>query len=149
MTSSEVITWALIKNSTYVLAYFITIQYLGFNPETLAIYSVLMVLDVFTGVVRSAMVKGWTSVKSSLGIRGMLKKILVLTGIFSVALTAKGVGFDITMFVQSTLNVFILAEAYSILGNIHSAITKKPKSEFDAVTYLLNKVEVALKAAMK
>ena len=92
-------------------------------------------------MIRSFVVNGGSSITSSVGIRGLLAKILTITAIFSFALAAKGVGFNVGSTIQGVVMVFTLAETYSIIGNVNSAITGKAKVEFDAVAYMLQKVK--------
>jgi toxin secretion/phage lysis holin len=149
MTVEDITIWTIFKNLSYVLAYIATVEWLGFNPLSLNIFVALMIIDVITGVVRACQVEGCHTLKSSIGIRGVLSKILLLTALFSIALTAKGMGYTVDNLVQGAVSVLTLGELYSILGNIHSARTGKPKQEFDAVTYLLSKVKDSLKQVLK
>lgn len=143
-TYQQITLWVFVKNMSYVAAFVASVEWLGFNAQSLSIYMALMFLDVATGVTRAAIVDGCRSVKSSIGIRGVLSKILVLTGLFSLGLAGKGVGFDMSPLVQGAVTVFILAELYSILGNIYSIRTKKRKVEFDAIAWLLHQVRETL-----
>lgn len=140
---------AIIKNISYVAAFIATVEWLGFNAQALTIFIMLMLIDVFTGVVRSCVNEGCHSIKSSIGIRGVLSKILLLTALLSMALTSKAIGFEPKLLAQGTVNVLILAELYSILGNIHSAKTGKKKVEFDVVKYMLDRVKELLNNALK
>lgn len=137
--------WALFKNASYLLAFIASVEWLGLSPQAMAIFGILMVVDVVTGMVRSARLNGCKSIKSSSLSFGVVKKLLLLTAIFSIAIAGKAVGFDMASVVQGSVSVLILGELYSILGNIHSARTCQPKVEFDAVTYLLNQVGKALR----
>lgn len=140
LTLEHMTFWAMAKNGTYVAAFFMSLQYLGFHPESLAIFTVLMMVDFVTGVARSSKVDGGQSVTSEGWRVGIVKKVLTMTALFTLGLTGKGVGFDIATVVQGSVTVLILAEAYSILGNIHSYMTGKPKDEFDAISVILNSV---------
>lgn len=139
----------IVKNISYVAAFLATVEWLGFNTQSLSIFIILMVLDVFTGIVRSCVTEGCHTIRSSIGIRGMLSKILLLTALLSVALASKAVGFEPTLLAQGMVNVLILAELYSILGNIYSAKTGKKKVEFDAVKYMLDRVKELLIKSLK
>ena len=50
---------------------------------------------------------------------------------------------------QGAVTVFILAEAYSVLGNVHSVRTGKPKMEFDAVAVILTQVRALIEKVVK
>jgi small basic protein len=144
MNLSEIATITTLKNTTYVIVFLATIEYLGFNPESVALFTTLMVIDVFTGIVRACAQEGCQSVKSAIGVRGILAKILLLAGIFSVGIAGKGAGFAMQGTLQGVINVLILAELYSVWGNIHSALSGKKKNEFDAVAFILKQIKAAL-----
>lgn len=137
----HLVTLTAIKNSTYVLVFAVTMEYLGFNPHSMGILIALMTVDVITGIVRACVQEGCHTVRSSIGVRGVLAKILLLTALFSVGIAGKGVGFEMNSIVQGAVNILIIAELYSILGNIHSARTGKKKNEFDAVAFILKQIK--------
>jgi phage-related holin len=142
--TSKISLFATMKNSSYFLVYIWVTAFLSIEPQASAILLTLMVVDVITGIVRSAVLNGMVSIKSSIGTRGLLAKILTISGILSVALAFKGVGFEPSHAVGGIIAVFILAETYSILGNVHSAITRVPKNEYDAVAFLIGLVRSLL-----
>lgn len=139
----------VLKNLSYIAAFFAFGEYLGFETEVMAIFVSLMIIDVFTGVVRAYVVEGGKAVRSAIGTRGILAKVLLITAIFSVALAGKGIGVEAVAFANGAMGVLILSEAYSILGNIHSSRTRKPKAEFDAVTWMLAQVRFLLEKTIK
>lgn len=140
---------AFFKNLSYVVVFVTSAEWLGINPEALTIFAGLMVIDVVTGTTRAYIVAGGHSVKSAVLKRGILAKLLLLASLFSVALAGKGVGFDISTLVQAAVNVLILGELYSILGNVHSVRTGNQKVEFDAVAFLLARVRELINKALK
>lgn len=130
-----------IKNLSYVAAFIVGVEYLGFNPEALTILVVLMLIDIFMGICRVYIVEGGQAIKSSILKKGVLAKMLLLTGLFSVGLAAQGFGLGLQEFSQGVISVLLLGELYSILGNIHSCRTGEKKVEFDAVVWMLGKVK--------
>lgn len=128
------------KNTSYVVAFIVSMTELGFNPEVLTLFTILMIIDVITGVWRTYINEGGTAIKSRIGIKGVVSKMMLLLLLFSIAITAKIVGFEPEAYVSSAIVVLALGELYSIVGNIHSARTGKSKSEFDAVAFLLRKI---------
>ena len=138
-----------IKNMSYVAVYFATAEYLGFSTETTLALTILMIIDVATGITRSAMVEGTGSVRSSIWTRGILAKLLLITAIFSVALASKSVGIQAIVLANGALNVLLLSELYSILGNIYSIKNKQPKTEFDAVAWMLSQIKELLSRSLK
>lgn len=140
---------AWLKNLSYIGMFFVTAEYFGFSTESTAIFVALMTIDVFTGVTRAAIVEGGSSVRSAVWTRGVLAKLLLMTALFSMAIASKGVGIDGAPFANGAINVLILSELYSILGNIHSIRTRKPKAEFDSVAWLLAHVRSLLEKTIK
>lgn len=141
INQDHITIWAIIKNAGYVAVFFASIEWIGFKPETLAIFTSLMLIDVVTGVMRSVMTKGGSTVKSQIFKEGILSKLLLLIALFSIGLAGKGIGFEMNGLVQACVSVLILSETYSILGNIHSILTGSEKVEFDAVAFFLSKIK--------
>jgi toxin secretion/phage lysis holin len=148
-TASHIAYFTWIKNISYVAAFFAFGEYLGFETEIMGIFVLLMILDIITGVIRAYVVEGGTALRSAIGTRGILAKLLLMAAIFSVALAGKGVGIEAEALANGAMGVFILSEMYSILGNIHSTKTRKPKAEFDAVTWILGQVRILLEKTIK
>lgn len=142
-------TWVAFKNMTYVVAFVSSVEYLGFKPESLTIFTVLMLIDVFTGVMSSYMREGGRSVRSSTLKKGIASKILLLTLLFSIGLAGRGTGYDLSAFVQASVTVLILGELFSIIGNIHSSRTGQPKVEFDAVEWILRRFRIIIDNVIK
>jgi len=147
--SDSISTMALFKNLSYVVAFVASLEWIGLNPQAMAVFSILMLVDIATGVTRAAIVSGGRSVRSAVLKKGVVAKLLILTAIFSVALAGKGIGFDMAVLAQAAVNVLILGELYSILGNVHSVRTGNKKIEFDAVAFILSRVRELLEKAMK
>lgn len=139
---SELVTPVVVaKNSSYVFTFWISFEYLGFNAEAMTILSLLMLIDIATAITRVWLNEGGKQIKSAVLKKGVAAKLLLLTGLFAVALCSKSLGFDIQNFAQAVVSVITLGELYSILGNIHSARTGQTKVEFDAVAWMLAKVK--------
>ena len=134
-------TVAILKNSSYVFTFWFSFEYLGFDAEALTILSLLMVLDIATAITRVWLNEGGRQIKSAVLKKGIAAKLLLITGLFAVALCSKSLGFDIQNFAQAVVSVVTLGELYSILGNIHSARTGQVKVEFDAVAWMLSRVK--------
>lgn len=147
--ASNVISVATIKNISYITVFFATAEYLGFENEITLALMILMCIDVMLGITRAAIVDGTHTVRSAIWTRGVLAKILLITALFSCALAAKSLGFQASPLINGTLNVLMLSELYSILGNIHSIKTGKPKAEFDAIAWMLNQIKNLLEKSIK
>lgn len=137
------------KNSSYLLVFFASLEYLGFNPEALGILGTLMIIDIITAIVRVWLNEGGQNIRSSVLKRGITAKLLLITGLFAVAISSKSFGLDMQQFAQAVLSVLTLGELYSILGNIHSARTGETKVEFDAVAWMLSRVKEMLAKLIK
>jgi phage-related holin len=142
-TTQNITGIALFKNLLYIPAFI-----LGLSIHSYGILAILMVIDTFTGIIRSVTITGGRSFKSSALRDGVLKKVVVLTVPFVLALAGEGVGLDITFLATGTLGLFILAETYSIIGNIYSIRVGKVVHEFDAISYVLGLVQMTLLKAL-
>ncbi len=145
MISETATTTAVVKNAGYVILFMLSAEYLGLTPTSLVILSTLIVADVVTGILKSGTIFGWVSIKSSILQRGLIAKCLLMVAPLSLALAGKGVGISSSVLAQSVLNLLILSETYSIIGNIIAVRTGEDKVEFDAVAFVLSKVKEALK----
>jgi toxin secretion/phage lysis holin len=143
--SAPVSLFVALKNISYVGLFLVALQYLNLSHEAVVILGILLLVDVITGVWRAAAVDGVRSVKSSIGTRGALGKILVFIVPFVIAAAGRGAGVDLSPLASASLTIFIVNTAYSILGNVHSIGTGKPKVEYDALDYVYRKVGEVLK----
>ena len=149
-TAAQTLTpLAILKNLTYVVAFLSAISWLGFEPQSVSIFIVLMTLDVIFGTIRAGVVDGCSRIKSAVLSKGILAKMLLLGVPVTCALGLKGVGFSPDLLAQAVVNVLILSETYSVLGNIHSAMYKVPKNEFDAVQWILRFIKKLLDRALR
>lgn len=111
------------------------ITYLGLDAEKLTILALLMAIDMITGTVKAYVVK--SDITSRRWIAGFLSKMVVLLVPFTIALMAKGVDFDIKWFVGLCISILVVAEAYSIVGNIYTIKTGEEVKEIDAVSAII------------
>lgn len=111
------------------------IGYLGIDKEKLAILAILMSIDMVTGTIKAYVTK--TDITSRRWVAGFLSKMVVLLVPFTIALMAKGVDFDIKWFVGLCISILVVAEAYSIVGNIHTIKTGEVVREIDAVSAIV------------
>jgi uncharacterized membrane protein len=61
-----------------------------------------------------------------------------------VVLTGRGIGLDLHMLAVWSLNMLIVSEALSIIGNIQEIKTGKEVAEMDAVNLILGKIRNVL-----
>ena len=139
------ITLAKIKNGTYIATFLASIEFIGITEMSVFVLTSFILLDIITGILKSGSIYGWKAVKSSTLQRGVIAKCLVILIPIIIALTGKGVGLELSIFAQSIINVLILSEAYSVIGNIYAVRTGNDKSEFDAVAFVISRVKNVLK----
>lgn len=131
----EPITTTTIKNIGYGIAFLV--GSVGLPPESFYIFAALMVADTVTGVAKVGILHGPRAIRSAKLTAGVLAKAFVFTAPIVVAWTGKGAGFDLTTLAEGILSLLILAEGYSVLGNIYSIQTRKETQEWDAVAAII------------
>lgn len=138
MTES-VSTITILKNIAYIPAIL-----LGLSFDSYFILVVFMTVDIILGITRTYIIYDGSHIKSYCFSIGIISKLLMLIVPLLVVWTGKGVGVNLFFLAQWSLGALILAEAYSILGNIHSIRIKKDVPEFDVVSWILQKIQVSL-----
>ena len=138
----------IMKNTSYGLVFINSVAYFGVTPISVLMLSILILTDIFFGILKSASLHGWRSIQSNILQRGILAKVLVIFVPTTLAFTGKGIGIQLGMLAQSVINVLILSELYSIIGNIYAIRTGHEKVEFDAVAYVLSGMKNVLKSVI-
>ena len=111
------------------------VQFLEIDTKKLSILVVLMCIDMLTGTLKAYRTK--ENITSRRWIAGFLSKLVVLLVPFTIALMAKGVDFDVKWFIGFSISIMVIAEAYSILGNIYTFKTGEAVAEIDAVSAII------------
>jgi len=127
----------MIKNGLYIPAFLMAIGFPEQMSWSITALTVLMIIDFLTGILASAHIDGLRSITSKRMIAGALSKMVVLLIPFILVIAGFGIGIDLEQYVQGTIVILILAEAYSNLGNIQSFRTGKRVAEIDAVSAVL------------
>ena len=127
----------LIKNGFYVPAFLTAIGFPEQMSWSITALTALMIIDFVTGILASAHIEGIRSITSKRMIAGALSKMVVLLVPFVLVIAGRGIGIDLEQYIQGTIVILILAEAYSNLGNIQSFRTGKRVAEIDAVSAVL------------
>ncbi len=112
----------------------------GISMENYAILAIFMGIDILTGVVKSYHVQGPKSLTSYAMKVGVLSKSCLLLIPVIIAWAGKGVDLDLLWFARGSLAMLILAETYSIIGNIYAINRREEKGEFDAVSFVLKRI---------
>lgn len=144
----EIKLWIIINCfSIYIVSLF---SYLQLDQEMFVIYSVLLFIDYFTGLIRWIMHK---NLKSKTAIAGIVSKMVLILLVFSVGLMWVLMHQDMKTMMSWLITALALAELYSIVWNIYEIRTGKKATEYDAITavlsFILEKIKVAVEKIIK
>ncbi len=134
----------ILKNSFYIPAFLVGLGMRENLADALTALMFLMVLDTITGIMKSAIIYGGRSVKSTIITAGVASKAIVLAVPLAIIIMGKGIGIDLTDYLYGVVSVFIVAETYSVLGNVYAARVKKDIQEFDVISFTIKKIRAAL-----
>ena len=138
ITLSTVMIW--IKNLLYVPAFFMGLGMSNDMATSSTILIYLMCLDMMTGVIAVWKAEGGSAIKSRIGIAGILSKLTALLIPLTVAMVSSGLHMNLTGLVAGSLYMLILAEGFSVIGNIGTIKTGKKMPEFDVVSLLVKSI---------
>ena len=118
------------------------LAYLNIEKEQMMLLAILLVIDYLTGLHKARMLG--QSITSNKMKYGCISKLLLLLVPIVLAIGAKSAGadFDFALFVG--VNILIISEIYSIIGNIYSSRTKEELPEWDAVSIIGKKIRNTL-----
>ena len=115
---------------------FITfMHYLNISHITIALFTLLLVIDMLTGIAKS--IKLGIKPTSKRFSSGVLSKFTLLLIPIIISIGAKAVSIDLSILVTTTINALILNEVYSSIANIYTIQTGKVAEEFDVLSKLL------------
>lgn len=117
-------------------------SYLGINGEAFFLFSVLLLFDYMTGVLK-AKVMGH-AITSNRMKYGIISKMSLLFIPLILAIGAKALEADFRFVLMVGINILVLSEVYSIIGNIYSIRTKEELPEYDAVAMLGKRIRRVL-----
>lgn len=133
---------------------YIPVCLIGLSLEKYAILALFIGLDMFTGVMRDVVIaaknsphtSGWLlwldagrAISSTTFTAGIIKKFIILIVPLIIVFAGIANDIDLVSVGKVFLGGLILAEAYSIIGNIYSIRTGKKQPEFDGVVYIIQK----------
>ena len=130
--TEPITTGTVIKHLGYIPAVIF-----GLSTHSYAILAFFIILDTITGVIRAGRLHGWREVTSFKFTSGLISKLLVIFIPLMIALCGKGIGLNLSYLAQSAIGMLILAQFYSVLGNIHAIKVGKDVREFDAVSWVI------------
>lgn len=106
--------------------------WLSMPVESILCLTVLSGIDFTTGVIKVYRING--TLKSYRAISGFLAKGAILLLIFALAFMAKGLNLDFSSYLSMFISALIIAETYSIFGNVYASSKRVEIEEFDAVS---------------
>lgn len=118
--------------------------YTGLSQELVFILFGFIVFDIFTAIIREIVIgERVTSLKAWVGFSS---KLLLISVPFILILIGKAVNVDFSPISSLALSTFVVAEGYSILGNIVQIRSKdKTIDEQDSITLLIKKAQNFIK----
>lgn len=134
----------LLKNAGYVPALI-----LGLSTESYAILGTLMIVDTIFGVARVGTLYGWEHISSYRLSSGVLSKLSIIGVPLFIAMAGRGAGMNLNFVAQGAIGMLCLAQLYSILGNVYSIRTKQEVREFDAVSWVLRRLQTIIERLIK
>ena len=132
-TLDGIIAIKVIFNSTMVLLAGL-LTYVGLDIFAFTALGYLLLIDYVTGVMKArSLGRRITSNKMKYGIASKFSLVFLP---FVLALAAKAMGAEAGTFLYVGMNILILSEVYSIIGNIYAIRTHEELPEWDAVAAL-------------
>lgn len=110
------------------------LAYLELDKEPMFFFAVLLIIDYITGLYKAKILGH--SITSNKMKYGCISKMLLILVPIVLAIGAKSVGADMDKALIVGINILIISEIYSIIGNIYSARTKEEFPEWDAVAMI-------------
>lgn len=120
------------------------LTYLGLDKEVFTIFGWLLLIDYVSGVIKAKRIgEEITSKRMKFGIISKLSLVIIP---IVLALAAKALHGDAGTILYVGLNILVLSELYSIIGNIYTINNpnKEELPEWDAVQAIGTKIRVVL-----
>jgi phage-related holin len=115
-----------------------SMSFLGISYGLILLLWFFMVFDTLLGLIASVVINGWHSITKTRFWAGILTKISILFIPLSLAITGALAGFNLNIFVFSSIYVLIANDAISCFTNLLSIKTKKRYINRDLVEILIN-----------
>jgi len=115
-----------------------SMSFLGISYGLILLLWFFMVFDTLLGLIASIVINGWLSITKTRFWAGILTKISILFIPLSLAITGALAGFNLNIFVFSSIYVLIANDAISCFTNLLSIKTKKRYINRDLVEILIN-----------
>jgi phage-related holin len=139
----------LCKVGFYYLVLFITstLSYAQVKKEVVLALALAMVFDTITGVAKSYRLG--KKISSREGKRGILEKILMLSGLIVLAVVGRLLDIDLSWIVVNAFILLTVFETFSFFGNIGTIRTGKEMEELDAISMMIKFVRISLKSVIE
>lgn len=121
-----------------------SMSFIGVSYGLIFLLWFFMCSDTILGLAASVIVDGWESITKTRFWAGILTKISILFIPLSLALTGALAGFDLNIFVFTSIYVLIANDAISCYTNLLSLKTKKRYINRDLVEMLINALRATL-----
>lgn len=108
--------------------------YLGINGESFFLFAVLLFIDYITGITKARCMSA--AITSNRMKYGIISKLSLLLIPLILAIGAKAVNADFSTVLLVGINILVLSEVYSIIGNIYTIRTREELPEYDVVAIL-------------
>ena len=118
--------------------------YTGIPAEQSFILWVLMILDCITWIAKQYTIDPQKITSHALWL-GVVKKIGTLIAILTIAFAFKALNINANTYIEASLALVIMAEAYSIIQNIYTMRTGLVLPEYDVISILLKKLSDFIK----
>jgi hypothetical protein len=122
-----------------------TLTYLGIPKEPFLLFGVILLGDFITGIYK-AKVLG-ESITSNKAKYGIISKFSLMIIPLTLAIGVKAIGMDGKPLFVYGLNLLILSEVYSVIGNIYTIRTKQELPEWDVISLLGKKIRTFLEGS--
>jgi len=108
--------------------------YLGIDSEVFTIFGFLILIDFVTGVYKAKTIG--EHISSHRAKYGIISKLSLVFVPLVLALGAKALGQDSKNLLFVGLNLLVISEVYSIIGNIYTIRTTKELPEWDVIALI-------------
>lgn len=126
-----------------------SMTFLGVNYGIIFILWFFMLSDTILGVIKAVTLGGWQSITRNNLLIGIGTKVAVLFIPLSLAVTGAFAGYNLLIFVNTTMWVLIANDAISCYTNILSIKKKKNYVNKDLVETLINTLRVLIFSGAK
>lgn len=126
-----------------------SMSFLGVNYGIIFILWFFMLSDTVLGIIKAATLGGWESLTRKKLLTGIGTKIAVLFIPLSLAVTGAFAGYNLLIFVNTTMWVLIANDAISCYTNILSIKKKKNYINKDLIELLVNSLRTLIYSGVK